>query len=283
MKILKVINNNVISAIDENQKEIVIMGKGIGFQKKANQEIEKEKIEKIFYLSSDHTRQFEELVANMPYEHMQVAEEIIQYAKDTLGTHLNRNIYITLTDHLNFAIEREKQGIAFENALLWEIKKFYRREFQIGQKALEMVEAKTGVQLDEAEAGFIALHIANAESDGDIKQSITISGMIKDMLNIVCYTFGITIDDSSLSYERFVTHLKFFIQRAVQGELYDTEDLEFNKNVEIKYAQEYQCALRIKEYMNSKVDYPITDEEIMYLTTHISRVVRSSKDNKKTN
>lgn len=280
MKVLKVINNNVISSMDESNKEVVVMGKGIGFQKKTGDQIEQEKIEKIFHLSAENRTQFEMLVADMPYDHMYLAKEIIQYASQSLKTKLNKNIYITLTDHLNFAIERKKQGIAFENALLWEIKKFYREEYQIGQKAIEMVKEQIGIELPEEEAGFIALHIVNAQMNGEIKQSLGMTGMIKDMINIVRYTFGVELDETSLSYERFVTHLKFFIQRAVRGECYDNEDPDFNLGLQNKYPQEYNCALRLKDYMSKKIDYVVTDEEIVYLTTHIARVIRRGKEAK---
>lgn len=277
MKILKVINNNVISSIDDTQKEVVIMGKGIGFQKRAGEELDEIKIEKIFHLPSEHTSQFEKLIADMPYEHMQLAQEIIQYARNTLDRHLNKNIYITLTDHLNFAMERQKQGIIFQNALLWEIQKFYSKEYEIGEKALEMVKDKIGVKLPIDEAGFIALHLVNAEMDGDIRQAVNMPGMIKDMLNIVRYTFGIEFDESTLSYERFVTHLKFFVQRAVQGECYEADDMEFIKSIKNRHPKEYECALKMKEYMDRKVNYQVTEEELTYLTVHINRVIRRSK------
>ena len=277
MKVLKVINNNVISSIDENQKEVVIMGKGIGFQKKGGDTIDESKIEKIFHLPSENTGQFEKLVEDMPYEHMQLAKEIIQYARETLDKHLNKNIYITLTDHLNFAMERQEQGIVFQNALLWEIQKFYQAEYQIGKKALEMIKDKVGVELPDDEAGFIALHLVNAEMDGNIRQALNMPGMIKDMLNIVRYTFGIELDETTLSYERFVTHLKFFVQRAVQGECYEADDMEFIRSIQNRHPKEYECALKMKEYMDRKVNYQVTEEELTYLTIHIVRVNRRSK------
>ena len=32
MKISKLINNNIVSSVDENGREIIIMGRGIGFK-----------------------------------------------------------------------------------------------------------------------------------------------------------------------------------------------------------------------------------------------------------
>ena len=46
--ISKVINNNVVSAYDDEQHELVIMGRGIAFQKKSGDPIDEERIEKYF-------------------------------------------------------------------------------------------------------------------------------------------------------------------------------------------------------------------------------------------
>lgn len=277
MQILRVINNNVISSLDAEKREVVVMGRGIGFQKMAGDTIEDEKIEKVFHLPREHTNQYERLVSDMPYEHIKMAEEIIRYAGKTLNRHLNKNIYITLTDHLNFAVERQKQGVIFQNALLWETKKFYKEEFEIGLKAIELVKEKIGVVLPEDEAGFIALHIVNAEMDGDIKQAGSMPEMIKDMLNIVRYTFGIEIDESTLSYERFVTHLKFFLQRAVQGVCYDNEDPELSESIRKRYTKEYACARKIRDYVRQRIDYVVSEEELTYLTMHIARIIRRDR------
>lgn len=264
--------------MDEKQQEVVIMGKGIGFQKQKGEEVDKEKIEKIFCIPRESSSQFEQLVRDMPYEHMQLAEQVIGYAREHLKRHLNKNIYITLTEHLNFAVERVKQGAEFQNALLWEIQKFYHEEYLIGLKAIEMVKEKLGVELPEDEAGFIALHIVNAEMDGDIRQAGNITTMIKDMINIVRYTFGVELDESSLSYERFVTHLKFFIQRAVQGETYESDDIEFNQSIQKKYPLNYECALKLRDYVVKKLGYEVSEEELTYLTVHITRVIRRDKE-----
>ena len=48
MVIDKIINNNIVSAFDETGLEVVIMGRGIGFQMKRGQEVPAEKIEKVF-------------------------------------------------------------------------------------------------------------------------------------------------------------------------------------------------------------------------------------------
>lgn len=273
MKILKVINNNVVSSVDDHASEIIVLGRGIGFRKNTGDDIEEDRIEKIFHLSTAANSQFEKLVKEIPYEYIKYADEIVKQAAKVTGRNLNRNIYITLADHLHFALERYRNNILFQNALLWEIKKYYSKEYEIGLWAVAMMKEKEGVELSADEAAFIALHIVNAEMDGTMEQTSDVPGMLRDMLNIVKYSFGITLDEDSLSYERFLTHLKFFIQRAIEKSYYPAEDSEFYHLYRKKYPKAYACAKKIRIYMEEKTGNPVTNEEMMYLTVHISRVI----------
>lgn len=280
MRICKIINNNIVSSIDERNKEVIVMGKGIGFGKRLGSEIDEGAIEKIFSLPKESTSRFEKLVGKIPYEHIQLAEKIIQYAGKNLGLKLNKNIYITLTDHLSYAIERSQKGIRVQNAFLWEIQKFYQKEYQIGLAALDMIQKKTGAKLPEDEAGFIAVHLINAEMNTNMKQSAVMPVLIKDVTNIVKYTMGIEFDEGSLSYERLVTHLKFFLQRMIRQEDYREQDDAMQKAIREHYADEYNCALKIRGYVNAKLGYEVSEEELMYLTIHINRVVKTEKGSK---
>lgn len=276
MKIQKVINNNVIGSLDEKGHEIIILGKGIGFQKHNGDEIEEDKIEKVFRLSGAANSQFGKLVEEIPYEYIKYADEIIKEATRVLDRNLNKNIYITLTDHLHFAIERHRKKIFFQNALLWEIKKYYSVEYAIGLNAVAMIREKEGIELSVDEAGFIALHIVNAEMDGNLAQAVNAPEMIKDMLNIVKYTFQVALDEDSLSYGRFVTHLKFFIQRAIDRSYYPAEESALYELYKRKFPKAHACARKIRKYMEEKTGHPVTDEEMLYLTVHISRVIQRS-------
>ena len=164
MVIEKVINNNIVSAVDEEGREAVVMGRGIGFRAKPGMSLMKKGIEKIFWIESKSlSQQFKELLAQMPMEHVKVSSDIIAHAKETLSMELNQSIYVTLTDHINFAITRFRQGIKPQNALLWEIKRFYTKEFGLGIYAIKVISEQLGIDLPEDEAGFIALHFVNAE------------------------------------------------------------------------------------------------------------------------
>ena len=281
MKIESVINNNVVCSRDENGIETVIMGKGIGFQAKAGTVIDEGKIEKVFRIKNPTTvNQFTELLSNIPFQHFKLSNDIITYAKKNLNTKLNQSIYVTLTDHINFAIERYRQGIRLQNALLWEIKSFYHEEFLIGKYAVSLINDSLDIALSEDEAGFIALHIVNAEYDTSMTGAANIAKLIQDALAIVKKDFQMEFDEHSLHYERFVTHMKFLAQRVFRKELLEDDDEEMHQMMANKYPQEYQCGQKIADYISSTYHTPISQEEILYLAVHIRRVTKSVNDEK---
>lgn len=104
----------------------------------------------------------------MPMEHVKITSDLISYAKNRLKLRLKQSIYVTLTDHMNFAITRFQQGIKPQNALLWEIKRFYAKEYELGMYAVNMIQERLKIRLPEDEAGFNALHFVNAEYDSSI-------------------------------------------------------------------------------------------------------------------
>lgn len=269
----KVINNNIISAYEKSGAEVIVMGRGIGFKKKQGEMVPADQISKIFRIKSRTlSEQFKELLANMPLERVRISDEIISHAKDHLKLKLNQSIYVTLTDHINFAIERVSQGIEPQNALLWEIKRFYPQEFQLGIYALELIQDRLDILLPEDEAGFIALHFVNAEYGTDIRDAVKFPDQMQAIVDIVERDLGILLDESSLHYERFMTHIKFLIQRIYRKELLSSEDRELSLLMQRKYPREYQCSLKVAEYIMQATGSRLSEEEIMYLSVHIRRV-----------
>lgn len=269
----KVINNNIISAYEKSGAEVIVMGRGIGFKKKQGEMVPADQISKIFRIKSRTlTEQFKELLANMPLERVRISDEIISHAKDHLKLKLNQSIYVTLTDHINFAIERVSQGIEPQNALLWEIKRFYPQEFQLGIYALELIQDRLDILLPEDEAGFNALHFVNAEYGTDIRDAVKFPNQMQAIVDIVERDLGILLDESSLHYERFMTHIKFLIQRIYRKELLSSEDRELSLLMQRKYPREYQCSVKVAEYIMQATGSRLSEEEIMYLSVHIRRV-----------
>lgn len=273
MKIAKIINNNVVSTCDEEGREIIVMGRGVGFKAKEGSTIDEEKVEKIFRLESQNTMdKFKELLENLPMEHVQISAEIIGYAKEVLNRPINPNVYITLTDHINFALERYKQKMMFSNPLIREVRSFYHAEYLIGEYAIAMIERDLGVKLPVDEAASIALHIVNAEYDAPMGDTIKITNLIQQVLEVVREYFSIELDEQSLSYERFITHLRFLAQRVFTGEHMELDNLEFQKVIDRLYPEEYACSQKVQALIKLQYGHQVTEEEVAYLALHIKRI-----------
>lgn len=278
-KIDRVIGNNFVISKDKDEKEIIIRGLGIGFNKSQGDRIPEEKVEKIYRM--DTPRQINnliELVENMPMDYIAVCTEIIENAQLTLGKRLSQNIYITLTDHICFALERKKTGLEYKNDMLWEIKNFYQAEFRQGEQAVAIIWEKLGVKLSEDEAGFIALHIVNAQLETGMGDMVSITKMIHGVIEIIEDHYKITLNQESLDYGRFVTHLKFLGQRIFKNQTMQEDDSDFTlmirKLVQEKYPKDFLCAKRIQSYIQGNFEHLLSNEEMFFLMTHLGKLMK---------
>lgn len=280
MKIFKVLNNNVAVVLDDHGDEKIVMGRGICFKKKAGEEISPEAVDKVFSLSEEEvSNKFQALVQDIPIEHMALGEEIIAEARLRLGKHLNDMVYISLIDHVHTSIVRFLEGVTVKNALLWDIRRFYREEYQIGLWALDLVEERFKVRLPEDEAGFIALHLANAQMDQEVMHNMyEITRIMQELVNIVKYSFQISFDEDDVYYYRFITHLKFFAKRLVERNIYTEDDNDdLWEVIRGKYPKAFGCVEKITQFIEKKYEYELSKEEQLYLTIHVERVVNKTK------
>lgn len=274
MKIIKIVNNNIVTSLDEQNREIIVMGRGLGFGRKPGMPIEDEKVEKVFRLNSvGENQKLVDIIQDIPLEHIKAADQIIEYAKSMLGKRLKETIYLSLIDHIDGAIDRYKNQIQFTNPLLWEIKQYYPSEFKVGVQSLSILRKMLRIELPVDEAAFIALHFITAEYDTKMDVTFDIPRLIDDIIAIVESEFSIKIDKESIHYERFITHLKFFAARVLQAkQMPDDDDFLFRNMIRDQYKKSYACAQIIRQHLDECYKVTISEEEVVYLTVHIKRV-----------
>ena len=277
MQIAKVLNNNVVVVLDEHRREQVVMGRGLAFQKRVGDLLDESKIEKIFALQSDELAgRLGELLSQIPLEVMTTCDRIIERARERLGK-LQESLYITLTDHCHFAIERQKNGVALRNVLLWETKRLYPKEFALGQEARALIAQRLGVELAEDEAGFIALHLVTAQLNSEMPEVMHVTRVMQEILQLVKYQLRLEYNEESLSYQRFVTHLKFFAQRMLTRTVVEDDDAELHSAVKDNYAKAWKCAETVALHLQNSYQRSLTTEEIMFLAIHIERVRKEGR------
>lgn len=272
MRIFRVLNNNVVIVQDGGQEKVV-MGKGLGFQKRSNDLLDTAKIEKVFALESQESGAFERLAKLIPEEHLQVAEEIISQAERILGGVLNGHIHVALADHLSFAIERQRNGMAIENRLLPEIRLLYPQEYALGCWALERIESRLCVTMPEDEAGYLALHLHTAKMQRrDMGATMNVTSMIKEIVELIEAYFQLRLAAGSISYQRLLTHLRFALQRMVNGEGFYKMEEGLLAMIRDTYPQEMACASQIAAHVLQEYDYELPPSEAAYISLHIRRI-----------
>lgn len=280
MIIKRILTNNAVVIDDENQQEKIVCGKGIAFKKRPGMEIDEMSINQTFILEGggEYSR-FEQLLKDVPLEYLELSSEIVNMAKLEFAKKFKDNVIITLSDHLYVAIKRCREGMTISNPLLWDIKNFYEIEYDIGLRALELIKNKFHIQLPNDEAGFIALHIVNVELDEDNMDHIfQVTKVIQEIMTIVKYHFHAEFDTSNVYYYRFITHLKFFALRLLKDNQFnEDEENELLDVVKDKYCTSYECVLKIKDFLEKKYNYTLQEDEIVYLTIHVHRVVHKTK------
>lgn len=274
MKIEKILNNNVILTLNESNQETVVMGRGIAFQKRVGDVIESERIEKTFVPEGqDVMEHLSNLYRDIDPDILEVATNVIKYAQGILRLKLSNHIYLTLPDHLSYAISRTQEGLDIKTPLIWEIKRFYKVEHEIGLKAVELVKKEMGIELPESEAAAIALHIVNArQDDSDLGVTIRMTELVQDILNIVHFYYGQTFDEESFQYTRFITHLQYFARRLLNQERRESNDDFLYKQIQQKYQKAFKCTERINDYLKKVEETSLTMDEQLYLAIHIQRV-----------
>ena len=250
-------------------------GLGLGFQKKKGELVDEAKIEHIFKIEGDDiSTKLSALLEQIPINYFYIADDIKKLAEKELNKELNDNLYVTLCDHIYYAVERYHKGLIFQNQLVWEIRRFYTEEYQVAKKSISIINHVLDINLSEDEASFIALHIINAEINGkEIQSVVEMTKLIKDICNIVQYEFNIEFDEESLTYTRFILHLKFFSQRLLLHEHTMEEAAFLFDQVEQNMSDAFLCAKKISTYIKKSYEYEISKSEIVYLTIHIQRLL----------
>ena len=277
--VLKTINNNIVSCVDAQGKELIIMGRGLGFGVKSGARLSEDRVEKVFRMEDPtEANRLKHLFAALPHEQIRLCASIIEYAKETLGKELNEGIYYTLTDHISFTLQRIRKGVQFSNALQTEVRIFYPKEYAVGLHALDLIEQQLKVRLPEDEAATIALHIVNAEYSTSISVTMHTVQAMHDLVGLLDQWEGLHVDHDSLYFDELIVHLKFVALSAFSGQPNVREERDFVALVRQLFPTEYACAEAMIQYLSRQSHCPLPDECIAYLCVYIHRITTLSSE-----
>ncbi len=273
----KVLNNNVLIAEHPSYEEVVLIGKGIGFNRKRGDIIETESVEKLFVLKNEKEQQnYIKLLPFIDNDLQEVIISAISLIKQRTNAQLDEHIHVALTDHFMFAINRMSNGLEISNPFLIETKTLYRHEYEIAKEVVELISTKTGVSLPIGEVGFIALHIHSAMTNRHLSEVNQHSQLVSRLVSMVEEQFDIIIDKESIDYMRLVRHLRFTIERVVKGEKVE-EPEKISSLLKQEYPVCYNLSWKLIKVMQQTLKMKVFDAEAVYLTMHLQRIQKKFK------
>ncbi|GLB62024.1 glucose PTS transporter transcription antiterminator GlcT [Cytobacillus sp. NCCP-133] len=271
-KVVKVLNNNVLIGSHDSFGEVVLIGKGLGFNRKSGQHIDAALVEKLFVLKNE--KEQENYIKLMPFVDNELLEAIIssiELIKQKSNSVLNEHIHVALTDHLMFAVNRLKKGMEMKNPFLIETKALYPFEYEIAQEVVSVIGERTGIHLPEGEIGFIALHVHSAVMNRSLSEINQHSQLVTHLINMIEEQLDIKIDKDSIDYMRLVRHIRFTIERVNKGEVVE-EPEKITFLLKEEYPVCYNLSWKIIKVMQQTLKKPVYNAEAVYLTMHLQRL-----------
>ncbi|MEQ7219777.1 PRD domain-containing protein [Vagococcus fluvialis] len=284
MIISKVLNNNVVIAQTDDGTELVLMGTGLGFQKKVGSQIDDKKIQKIFEIKGElDSLRVEEMISEIPEDIIEMSYRVLKMSKERLNKEMNETAFLSFADHLYTAIQRNSKGIEIKNFLLWDIKRFFPKELEIAKRAIEWVNEEMNTNLSEDEAGFLTLHIVNAEIDNSSEDAIKLTQLIEEILTTIKYTLKMNFEEQDIYFQRFITHLRFFSERVIRASNGEHEEdnrveSELFELITTKYKEAYIATKKVVELLANRWNYEVSPDEQVYITIHLARIMDKSKN-----
>ncbi|MFC5938523.1 PRD domain-containing protein [Corynebacterium choanae] len=286
MQVIKRLNNNAVVVATRRGEEAIVTGKGVGFGVTVGGPVDQTKIEKLFSLAGQRTPVREDphalaVLAAIDPELLSIAQHVLDVAAAALPTLMTTNVLLPLADHLQGALHRARHGNELPPLLFAELAEFYPEEFQAGLLAVRLVNEQFAVRLTDAEAAFVALHIINASNGEQPEEVSQITHVIREVTKLVEQDLRLRLDPSSLSYQRFITHLKFFIRRLVRNESLPLGTSQAHaqrmlEEITTTHPRISACSEKIRLFLLATYDFHVEEAEGLYLAIHLARLIQQA-------
>ena len=274
-RVSKVLNNNGVIAIDmDENKEYVILGKGVGFGKKVSQRFDKPEGCTTYRLEQETERgSAKELVKEIEPEYLEIADAILTESQKVFGDSIDRGILFPLADHISFAVARIRRNEQISNPLTEDIKVLFYSEFKVAETLKTILRERLQIEIDNHEVGYVALHIHSAIGDEKVSVAMQTARAVRKCIDMIEKATGKPIDVLSLSYNRLMNHMKYMVARASTGEKLN---LDMNEYMLDQYPQAYKVATDICKNLEGCIGHNLDETETGYLAMHIQRVYKDA-------
>ena len=276
MKLLKKINNNYALALDSTGEEIIVEGKGIGFNKMPCELSDLSLVTRTYYNTKEQDIC---LIKNLSEDILEVCSKIFEYASITVGEKINPNLTFILADHIQFSIERYEKNIDLKMPIYYDVEYLYPKESKVADYALRLILDELHILLPDSEKTGIAMNIINSElQQGDPAKND--EELIELCTSVIEKSMDMKIRRDTFNYSRFVTHLHYLFRRATEEKIVSSDNKSLYKTISIDYPKVKRC-VDIMENVLEKKKFVMNEEEKVYLMMHVNRLCTREDCNRK--
>lgn len=272
MRVVKVLNNSLVLALDENGAETILMGKGIGFHKAAGYEFKLDEVEKVFVLRDRQiTRNIIRLAAEIDSVYFEITKKIIDYAIEEYQMELLDFVYLALTDHIAFAVKRHKDGIFVPNFYVAELQRFNPNEYAVGEYGLNILKERLDINMPVDEAGHIAFQLINAQKNiPNRENNRKVYEMTEQIMSIIKYHYQIVYDEESNDYGRLITYIRRTVQRLVMDQGYPEDPSgTLMELIATNCAEITECVKKIALFLRETYQIVLSNQEQVFMALSI--------------
>lgn len=270
MKLIKKINNNFALAIDSGGNQVIVEGRGIGFNKMPCTITDLSCISNTYY---DYDEKYLSLITDIPQDVIDSSILIYKKLISRINCVVNDSLPFILADHINFSIERHKKGIDIQLPLYYDLQQMYPLEYEVAEYGLKVIEKNLNVKLPHDEISGIMLNMINAEVNKDkLKEAKENGKRNAKITEIIEKELHITISKDSFNYSRFLTHMNYLYSRVRNNDMHVSENQNMYISMITKYPDINVCVEKISKYLSDEYSINLNDEEKLYLMLHVNRL-----------
>ncbi|MGN0974456.1 MAG: PRD domain-containing protein [Gemmiger sp.] len=270
MRALRKLSNNAVICTDSSGREMVAMGKGVGFGQ-LPRELSLADVERTFYNMDNSSYA---LIQELPTEVVEFSARIIDIAANELPYELSPNAVLSLADHIAFAMERAKKQLHVRMPLAYDVQQMYPTEYKIGRYTLDRVRKEFHIGLPKEEAAGIAMNLINAKAKPEQRveqdEAEACASMLEDITEIVENHFHLIVDRESFNFSRYATHLQYLFQRVRSQQSIESDNLQMYKSLREEYPDVADCVEKISAHMAETWHCELSEEEKLYLILHVN-------------
>lgn len=149
------------------------------------------------------------------------------------------------------------------------------------QQGLEVILTGKGIGFQKKVGEFVddkkIERVFVPERRIDPEYILDASYFVNTIIQMIEKHFRMKIDPAWYEYGIFTNHLKYLAQKVFAGIEDDMDDDDFYRSVQQKHYEAYECVKKILGFIQEHYRFSLSEEEKMYLTVYVKRILIRSK------